>query len=178
MAEALSDNQCPSVRTVFVMKRTENLDDLHSNDIILDEAISNIDDTCDPEPMSSEDPLFILYTSGSTGKIMKKKIYFRGFVFIVLLMIHILCNCGKKSFFSMDFSISSYYNVGKPKGLTHSTAGYLTYAGFTQKQAFSYFDSNDVFGCVADIGWITGIYLFTIYKKFMTVFNLIKKFLI
>jgi acyl-coenzyme A synthetase/AMP-(fatty) acid ligase len=40
--------------------------------------------------------------------------------------------------------------------LSHSTAGYLTYAGFTQKQAFSYFDPNDVFGCVADIGWITG----------------------
>ena len=74
----------------------------------------------------------------------------------------------------MEFSISSYYNVGKPKGLTHSTAGYLTYAGFTQKQAFSYFDSNDVFGCVADIGWITGIYL-PIYKKFMTVLNLIKR---
>ena len=42
------------------------------------------------------------------------------------------------------------------QGLSHSTAGYLTYAGFTQKQAFSYFDNNDVFGCVADIGWITG----------------------
>ena len=40
--------------------------------------------------------------------------------------------------------------------MSHSTAGYLTYAGFTQKQAFSYFDPNDVFGCVADIGWITG----------------------
>ena len=72
MADALSDNQCPSVRTVFVMKRTENLEDLHSNDIILDEAISNIDDTCEPETMNSEDPLFILYTSGSTGKILKK----------------------------------------------------------------------------------------------------------
>ena len=48
-------------------------------------------------------------------------------------------------------------STGKPKGLAHSTAGYLTYAGFTQKQAFSYFDTNDVFGCVADIGWITGI---------------------
>ena len=46
--------------------------------------------------------------------------------------------------------------LGKPKGLAHSTAGYLTYAGFTQKQAFSYFDTNDIFGCVADIGWITG----------------------
>ena len=95
MAEALSDNQCPSVRTVFVMKRTENLDDLHSNDIILDEAISNIDDTCDPEPMSSEDPLFILYTSGSTGKIMKKKIY----LYLWGCFYSIAYNCEKKSFF-------------------------------------------------------------------------------
>ena len=78
MADALSDNQCPSVRTVFVMKRTENLEDLHSNDIILDEAISNIDDTCELETMNSEDPLFILYTSGSTGKILKKKVIFWG----------------------------------------------------------------------------------------------------
>ena len=54
-------------------------------------------------------------------------------------------------------SYNSYFiKIGNPKGLTHSTGGYLTYAGFTQKQAFSYFDSNDVFGCVADIGWITG----------------------
>ena len=74
----------------------------------------------------------------------------------------------------MESSISSYYNVGKPKGLTHSTAGYLTYAGFTQKQAFSYFDSNDVFGCVADIGWITGIYL-PIYKKNHDCFESCKK---
>ena len=61
--------------------------------------------------------------------------------------------------------------LGKPKGLAHSTAGYLTYAGFTQKQAFSYFDTNDIFGCVADIGWITGkknrqfIFLF-FFQKF------------
>ena len=30
------------------------------------------------------------------------------------------------------------------------------YAAFTQKHVFNYYDSNDVFGCVADIGWITG----------------------
>ena len=80
----------------------------------------------------------------------------------------------KKKVFSLDFSISLYLYVGKPKGLTHSTAGYLTYAGFTQKQAFSYFDSNDVFGCVADIGWITGIYL-PIYKKIHDCFESYKK---
>jgi len=50
--------------------------------------------------------------------------------------------------------------------LSHSTAGYLTYAGFTQKQAFSYFDNNDVFGCVADIGWITG-HTYVVYGTLM-----------
>ena len=52
--------------------------------------------------------------------------------------------------------------------MSHSTAGYLTYAGFTQKQAFSYFDPNDVFGCVADIGWITGK-LNTYYERLVFV---------
>ena len=49
-------------------------------------------------------------------------------------------------------------STGAPKGVAHSTAGYLVYAGFTQKHVFGYYDNNDVFGCVADIGWITGGY--------------------
>ena len=67
MAEALSSNQCPTVKSIFVMKRTENLNDLQPNDIILDEAIESFNGECQPEAMNSEDPLFILYTSGSTG---------------------------------------------------------------------------------------------------------------
>ena len=47
-------------------------------------------------------------------------------------------------------------STGAPKGLAHSTAGYLLYAAFTQKHVFGYYDNTDVFGCVADIGWITG----------------------
>ena len=121
MQDALEDG-CKSVKNVFVMKRTESMEDVQASDIILDEAINDMSEDCEAEPMSSEDHLFILYTSGSTGK---------------------------------------------PKGLAHSTAGYLTYAGFTQKQAFSYFDSNDVFGCVADIGWITG----HTYVVYGTLFN-------
>ena len=67
MQEALEDN-CPSVKNVFVMKRTENMDNIQSTDIILDEALSDMSDQCEPEEMNSEDHLFILYTSGSTGK--------------------------------------------------------------------------------------------------------------
>ncbi|XP_059579064.1 acetyl-coenzyme A synthetase 2-like, mitochondrial isoform X4 [Alligator mississippiensis] len=46
-------------------------------------------------------------------------------------------------------------STGKPKGLVHSQAGYLLYAALTHKYVFDYHD-GDVFGCVADIGWITG----------------------
>jgi len=46
-------------------------------------------------------------------------------------------------------------STGKPKGISHSTAGYLLYASVTQKHAFDY-QPGELFGCVADIGWITG----------------------
>jgi len=60
---------CPNVHTVLVVKRTGGdvaWDD--SRDIWYGEATANVAATCEPEPMTSEDALFILYTSGSTGK--------------------------------------------------------------------------------------------------------------
>jgi len=45
--------------------------------------------------------------------------------------------------------------TGKPKGLVHSTAGYLTYVYSTFKSAFDIND-NTVYWCAADIGWVTG----------------------
>ncbi len=46
-------------------------------------------------------------------------------------------------------------STGKPKGLAHTTAGYLLYTAMTHKYVFDYHD-EDIFACVADIGWITG----------------------
>ncbi len=65
---------------------------------------------CAPEPMESEDMLYILYTSGTTGK---------------------------------------------PKGIVHTTAGYLVGAYATTKWVFDLKDT-DVYWCTADIGWVTG----------------------
>ena len=46
-------------------------------------------------------------------------------------------------------------STGKPKGLQHSSAGYLLYTMLTHKYVFDY-QEDDVYACVADIGWITG----------------------
>jgi acetyl-CoA synthetase len=53
------------------------------------------------------------------------------------------------------FMLYTSGSTGKPKGLAHSTAGYLLYTAMTHKYVFDYQD-GDVFGCVGDIGWITG----------------------
>ncbi|HKP16062.1 MAG TPA: acetate--CoA ligase [Gemmatimonadaceae bacterium] len=65
---------------------------------------------CEPEPMDSEDVLFVLYTSGTTGK---------------------------------------------PKGIVHTTAGYLVGAETSTRIVFD-LKEDDVFWCTADVGWVTG----------------------
>ena len=61
--------QCPEVERVIVVRRTGAAVPMTPRrDVPYDEAAASVGDDCPPEPMSAEDPLFILYTSGSTGK--------------------------------------------------------------------------------------------------------------
>lgn len=46
-------------------------------------------------------------------------------------------------------------STGMPKGMMHTTAGYMVYTAYTFKNVFQY-KENDVYWCTADIGWITG----------------------
>ncbi|MFM8651463.1 MAG: acetate--CoA ligase [Acidimicrobiaceae bacterium] len=46
--------------------------------------------------------------------------------------------------------------TGKPKGIMHTTAGYLTHVTTTFKYAFDHKPDTDIFWCTADVGWVTG----------------------
>ncbi|CAM3643686.1 acetate--CoA ligase [Halomonas sp. AOP12-C2-37] len=46
-------------------------------------------------------------------------------------------------------------STGAPKGLKHTTGGYLTYAAMTHQYVFDYQD-GEVYWCTADVGWVTG----------------------
>jgi len=55
--------------------------------------------------------------------------------------------------------------TGKPKGILHTTGGYLTQVAFTSKYVFDLKD-EDVYWCTADIGWITG-HSYVVYGPLM-----------
>ncbi|MDQ4133908.1 MAG: acetate--CoA ligase [Actinomycetota bacterium] len=46
--------------------------------------------------------------------------------------------------------------TAKPKGIMHTTGGYLTQVAFTHKYVFDLHPETDVYWCAADIGWVTG----------------------
>ena len=65
--EALAS--CPNVHTVLTVKRTGGkVPWKNGRDVWYHELVATQSDTCEPQSMDAEDPLFILYTSGSTGK--------------------------------------------------------------------------------------------------------------
>ena len=105
-------DEAPSVEKVVVLRRTGTADDkmVDGRDIWWHDLMEGQPMTCEPEPMDSEDMLFLLYTSGTTGK---------------------------------------------PKGIVHTSAGYLLGTMATTEWVFD-IKEDDIYWCTADIGWVTG----------------------
>ncbi len=102
----------PTIEHVVVVRRGGNeVEMVEGRDVWYHDLIAEADPVCPPEPMDSEQLLFLLYTSGTTGK---------------------------------------------PKGIMHTSGGYLTQVAFTHKYVFDLHADSDVFWCTADVGWVTG----------------------
>lgn len=103
----------PGVKKCLVVRRTGNDVNMQDGRDVWYHDVRGSDDpsSCPPEPMDSEDLLFLMYTSGTTAK---------------------------------------------PKGIAHTTGGYLVGVASTHHYIFDLKRDTDVYWCAADVGWITG----------------------
>jgi acetyl-CoA synthetase len=65
------------------------------------------------------------------------------------------CPCEEIDSEDTLFILYTSGTTGKPKGVKHTSAGYLLYTAYTHKIVFNY-KEGDIWYCTADIGWITG----------------------
>ena len=65
----------------------------------------------------------------------------------------------KAESFDSEHGLFILYTSGttaKPKGIYHTTGGYLTQAAFTHRNVFDLKPEKDIYWCTADVGWVTG----------------------
>jgi acetyl-CoA synthetase len=65
------------------------------------------------------------------------------------------CPCEEMNAEDPLFILYTSGSTGQPKGVLHTTGGYLVYASMTHQYVFDYHE-GDIYWCTADVGWVTG----------------------
>jgi acetyl-CoA synthetase len=66
------------------------------------------------------------------------------------------CPCEAMDAEDLLYLLYTSGTTAKPKGIMHTTGGYLTQVAFTHKYVFDLQPDDDVYWCAADVGWVTG----------------------
>jgi acetyl-CoA synthetase len=66
------------------------------------------------------------------------------------------CPCESMDSEDLLYLLYTSGTTAKPKGIMHTTGGYLTQVAFTHKYVFDLNPDSDIYWCAADIGWVTG----------------------
>ena len=66
------------------------------------------------------------------------------------------CPCESMDSEDLLYLLYTSGTTAKPKGIMHTTGGYLTQVAFTHKYVFDLHPDTDTYWCAADIGWVTG----------------------
>jgi acetyl-CoA synthetase len=66
------------------------------------------------------------------------------------------CPCESMESEDLLYLLYTSGTTGKPKGIMHTTGGYLTQVAFSHRHVFDLHPDTDVFWCTADVGWVTG----------------------
>src|SRR5205085_4628145 len=65
------------------------------------------------------------------------------------------CPCEPMNAEDPLFILYTSGSTGQPKGVLHTSAGYLIFASMTHQYVFDYHE-GDIYWCTADVGWVTG----------------------